>query len=260
MARILIDEHWFDPLSSRSVLESEYENSIRRYAPNLFPGYHCCRFNSRVMSEEGTAQADLALIDTEYRGWAVVEVELEHHSLESHVEPQIRRLVNGDYNLGHADYLLSHNPELDRERLRRLVRTSEPEFLVIVPEENFVWRSTLSNLGVKLGVVKVFADHRGRRVVSQAGDLPRSWEDGELTRLTRVEFLPRAFRVETPSALPLSDTLTIKFEGYLTSWRVVRALVATHILPNRSFDLGIGRSFMLKKNIDSSLEIEAVTQ
>lgn len=258
MARILIDEHWFDPLSSRSVLESEYENSVRRYASNLFPGYFCCRFNARVTSEEGISQPDLALIDAEYRGWVVVEVELEHHPLESHVEPQMRRLVNGDYTLDHADYLLSQNPDLDRERLRRLIRTCEPEFLVVVPEEIADWRSTLSNLGVKLGVVKVFADYRGRRVVSQAGDLPRSWGHGELTRLTRVEFLPRAFRVETPSALPLSDTLTVKYQGFLTTWRVVRAQVATHILPNRSFDLEIGRSFVLKKNIDNSLEIEAV--
>jgi len=258
MARILVDEHWFDPLSSRSVLESEYENSVRRYAPNLFPGYLCCRFNARVTSEEGVAQADLALIDTEYRGWAVVEVELEHHPLESHVEPQLRRLVNGEYTLDHAEYLFNQNPGLDRERLRRLIKTCEPEFLVLVPEESTEWRSTLSNLGVKIGIIKVFADYRGRRLVSQSGDLPKSWGHGELTRLTRVEFLPRAFRVETPSALPLSDNLTVKYHGFLTTWRVVRTQVSTHILPNRAFDLEIGRTYLLKKNIDNSLEIEAV--
>ena len=258
--RILIDEHWFDPLSSRSVLESEYEDSIKRYSPQLFPGYLCCQFNTRVSSEEGAAHADLALIDFEYRGWTVVEVELEHHSLTMHVEPQMRRLINGEYTSEHADFLVSQNAELDRERIRRLIRTCEPEFLVIVPEDDPDWRSTLSNLGVKLGIVKVFADYRGRRAVSQSGDLPRSWDDGVLTKLTRGEFLPRSFRVETPSAIPLSDNLTIKYQGFLTTWRVVRAKVATHILPNRSFDPEIGSSFVLKKNIDNSLEIEAASQ
>lgn len=257
--RILIDEHWFDPLASRSILESEYETSIKRYSPQLFPGYLCCQFNTRVRSELGAAHADLALIDFEYRGWTVVEVELEHHPLSAHVEPQMRRLVNGEYTSEHADFLVSQNTELNGERTGRLIRTCEPEFLVVVPEEDPEWRSTLSNLGVKLGVVKVFADYRGRRIVSQSGDLPKSWDDGLLTRLTRGEFLPRSFRVETPSAIPLGDNLTIKYQGFLTTWRVVRAQVATHILPNRSFDLEIGKTFILKKNIDNSLEIEAVS-
>ena len=258
--RILIDEHWFDPLSSRSVLESEYENSIKRYSPQLFPGYLCCQFNARVSSEEGAAHADLALIDYEYRGWTVVEVELEHHPLASHVEPQMRRLVNGEYTSEHADFLVSQNAGLDRERIRRLIRTCDPEFLVVVPDEDANWRSTLSNLGVKLGVVKVFSDYRGRRIVSQAGDSPRSWDDGVLTRLTRGEFLPRSFRVETPTALPLSNNLTIKYQGFLTTWRVVKAQATTHILPNRAFDPEFGNSFILKKNKDNLLEIEAVSQ
>jgi hypothetical protein len=38
----------------------------------------------------------------------------------------------------------------------------------------------------------------------------------------------------------------------------VRTQVSTHILPNRAFDLEIGRTYLLKKNIDNSLEIEAV--
>jgi hypothetical protein len=220
----------------------------------------CCKFNVRVNSEEGAVHPDLALIDVEYRGWTVVEVELEHHSLTVHVEPQMRRLVNGEYTSGHADFLIGQNEDLDRERMARLVRTCEPEFLVVVPEDDANWRPTLSNLGVKLGVVKVFSDDRGRRVVSQSGDLPRSWGDGELTRLTRDEVLPRAFRAETPSALPQRDTLTIKYRGLLTSWRVVNTKATTYIFPNRSFDVEVGNVFVLTKNIDNQLEIEALTQ
>jgi hypothetical protein len=140
----------------------------------------------------------------------------------------------------------------------RLIKTCEPEFLVVVPEDDSHWKSTLSNLGVKLGIVKVFSDYRGRRIITQSGDLPKSWSDGELTRLTRGKVLPRAFRVETPSALPQSDTLTIKYQRFLSTWRVVRAQVATYILPNRSFDLEVGTSFVLKRNIDNSLEIEVI--
>jgi hypothetical protein len=258
MPRILVEQDWYEPLSSRSVLESEYEASVLRYAPELFPGYTCHRFNTRVHSDDGAAHADLVLIDQRFRGWTIVEVELEHHPLMNHVEPQMRRLVSGRYTASHIDFLLNHNPNLDRDRTASLIRAVAPDFAVIVPEENSEWRSTLNNLGVKMCVVKIFENYRGRRLVVQSGDTIRAWDEGEVSRLTRGEFLPRSFRVETPSALPPSDTLTLKYQGFLTSWRVVRAQMATYILPNRSFDVGEGKAFILKQSKSGTLEIEAI--
>jgi hypothetical protein len=102
----------------------------------------------------------MVLVDMEYRGWTIVEAELEHHSLTRHVEPQMRRLVNGVYNDRHASAIARASQLIDPDRIRNLVRNTDPDFLVIVPTETLEWRTTLSNLGVKLATVEVFVDHR----------------------------------------------------------------------------------------------------
>lgn len=175
MKKLLIKGDWYEPISSRSINESDYEQSIYRWADSLFQGYWCLKFNAPVKSDIGTSCADMVLIDKEYRGWTVVEVELEHHSLGQHVEPQMRRLVNGTYESMHARAIHQANQSLDFNRLKSLVCNVDPDFLVVVPKESSDWRATLGNLGVKLAIVEVFTDGLGRRVVATSGDSPRTW-------------------------------------------------------------------------------------
>ena len=255
MFRILVNEDWYEPVASRSVLEAEYEQSILRYSKSLFPGYRCTQFNALVQSDYGSSRADMVLIDHEYRGWTIVEAELEHHSLTQHVEPQMRRLVNGIYGDSHFEAIASALPDLDRVRLSAMINTVEPDFMVVVPKEDVEWRATLANLGVSLAIVEVFADHLGRRVVTFSGDSPRSWSDGHLSFLSRDGFLPRAFRLETSSVIPDVEALALVYEGYLTTWRVVRARRATYILPNGSLDLEEDARYFIGRNGQGNLEI-----
>lgn len=256
MSKILVDTEWYEPLSSRSILESEYEQSIYRYASSLFPGYRCLKFIETVESEFGASQADMVLIDSEYRGWTIVEVELEHHSLTRHVEPQMRRLVNGRYRETHARAICRESDDLDVDRMINMVRNTDPDFLVIVPKEILEWRTTLSNLGVKLAAVSVFVNHRGRRIVDYAGDSPQTWDDGHISRLSRDEILPRAFRLEIPSAIPYTDSLSLVHQGFITNWRMVVAKKATYILPNGSLDLAEDCSYLIYRNQQGNLEIK----
>lgn len=257
MGRILVDGEWYEPLSSRSILESEYEQSIIRYSPSMFPGYRCLKFNETVESSFGASQADMVLVDHEYRGWTIVEAELEHHSLTRHVEPQMRRLANGVYGDRHASAIARESDDLDEIRMLNLVRNTDPDFLVIVPTEILEWRTTLSNLGVKLASVEVCVSHRGRRIVNYSGDIPEAWVDGHVTRLKRVDLLPRAFRLEVPSALPRTETLSLLYCGFMTTWRVVAAKKTTYILPDGSLDLDEGRPYLICKNQQGDLEIRA---
>jgi hypothetical protein len=256
MARILVDERWYEPVSSRSILESEYEHSILRYSGFLFPGYFCTRFSTLVESDYGSSKADLVLVDDEYRGWTVVEAELEHHSLARHVEPQMRRLVNGRYGESHALAISQNHPSIDFQRMLGLIRSKEPDFLVVVPSEIPEWRSTLGNLGVGIAVVEIFSDDLGRRVVTYEGDGPEEWDQGHVSRLKRDPVLPRAFRLQTPSALPNVDSLTLRYRGFLTTWRVVRAQRATYICPNGTLDLEEDGSYVILKDQYGNLEIE----
>jgi hypothetical protein len=196
-------------------------------------------------------------VDCEYRGWTIVEAELEHHSLTRHVEPQMRRLVNGEYNERHAIAISRLSPQVDPVRMHNLIATTDPDFLVIVPTETLEWRTTLSNLGVKLATVEVFVSHRGKRIVRYSGDSLQSWGDGHLSRLSRDGILPRAFRVDIPSAIPQNAELPLIYKGFLTTWRVMAAKKATYILPNGSFDLDEGQPYVICRNHQGDLEIKA---
>jgi hypothetical protein len=257
--RILVGRDWYEPISSQSILETEYEDSIRRYAESLFPGYCCVTFNKSVQSDYGEVKSDLALIDLNYRGWVVVEAELEHHSLARHVEPQMRRLVHGHYTDAHAEAMLKENPDLDADRLKRMIRTVDPEFLVVVPTETPEWRSTLSNLGVKIACVQVFASREGKRVVVHSGDRPGGWGTSFVSNLKHDQaFSPRALRVETPSAIPSGDSLDLLVNDYWTTWRVVKAQRVTYILPNGTLDLEFRKKLRLVRDSGGSLSIEEV--
>src|SRR5665647_377735 len=101
MPRVMIDGRWFDPVSSKSLYEADYENALVEHASDLFPGYRCVPFKVLVESEYGIGKPDLALVDNEYRSWYVVEVELDTHPLKSHVEDQVRKFALGHYTDKH---------------------------------------------------------------------------------------------------------------------------------------------------------------
>ncbi len=256
MERILANEYWYEPLSSRSILESEYEQSIFRYSKQLFPGYWCLKFNELINSDFGSVKADMVLIDEQYRGWTIIEAELEHHSFTGHVEPQMQKLVNGRYEQKHADAILREMPEMEKHRLSNLIRNTDPEFLVVVPKSDSNWRPTLSNMGVKMATIEIYSNITGQRIVTMSGDKPKSWPDHHLTRLLKDQrFLPRAFRVETPGALPNGDSINMIYNHQLTTWRVITAQKTTFLLPNGTLDLEEQRSYSISKSKMGYLEI-----
>src|SRR6266481_6307133 len=97
MARILLGDEWFEEMASTSLYETEFENILFQEAVRIFPEYHPVPFKTIVLSDDGDAKADFALIHRDYRSWWVVEAEMGHHSLDHHVLPQIRCLSRATY-------------------------------------------------------------------------------------------------------------------------------------------------------------------
>ena len=53
MTRILIDDEWYERVSSGSYYESEYEAMIRSRSDSLFPEFWAVDFKLTVQSREG---------------------------------------------------------------------------------------------------------------------------------------------------------------------------------------------------------------
>ena len=172
MARFLLGDEWFDPLSSTALYESEYERLLLSNARALFPDYYVVEFKPIIQSEYGTAKPDLALVDRELRLWWVVEVELAHHPLKGHVLPQVEILTSGHYTASEAELLTQSIPEMDSEVASDLVKGAQPPVLVIVNQARPGWHEAITQLGASLMIAEVFRSGRNAHAIRANGTYP----------------------------------------------------------------------------------------
>lgn len=221
MARVFINQKWFDSVRSESWNESDYEQVVMSHAAVLFPQWVVVPFKTNVVGEDGTVkQPDMALIDHSYRRWCVVEVELAHHSLVHHVLPQVEAFRTATYEDAHADYLYAKNPSLDLESLREMVRTESPEVLVIVDRPDTDWKRKLKQFGVSLSIVEPFRGPGTHVLLRVNGELPEL-PGNVLTRVSRWQ-MRRLWKVQSPAALPPpldDDVYEVIVDGSPTLWR-----------------------------------------
>lgn len=256
MARIVIDSEVFEPVASTAFYETEYERIVLDRASHLFPEFATIAFKSLVESEYGRAKPDLALVDREYRSWWVVEVEMAHHSLTSHVAPQVQILSTARYGRAEADALAQTDPTLDAVKLEQMMKGAQPRVLVIVGAEVPGWRPILAAYGVRLAVAEVFRSPRLKHIVRLNGDYPETPND-VLTFCRLDHTLPRLLRVESPAALPIAhgDTLTIVFEGQLSEWTKIETADRVWLTPRYTSPLRRGVWYGLVRRADQRLEI-----
>ena len=147
MARILVGDDWYEEISSASLYETEFEAVVRQEATKLFPGYHFVPFTQTVYADGESARADFALIEEEYRGWWVGEVEMAHHSFNGHVLPQIRTLADAAYGEGEARSICRKNAALSLDKMLDLMKGKPPRVLVVVNTPVSGWSGPLKARG-----------------------------------------------------------------------------------------------------------------
>jgi hypothetical protein len=227
VARILVGEEWYEGLSSDTFLEGEYERIVLSHAQLLFPDFIAVKFNRLVQHEDRIKRPDLALIARDYANWWVVEVELAHHPLGSHVLPQIAVFARASYGAEDASYLERQSAQLNPRLLRELMRGEQPRVLVIVNQSRPDWKLPLEAYDAMLTVGEVYRSDRQRYVIRLNGDYPRTISSDDF--LTVCYFdpqVPRFLVVASPARLPMPDAgrLAIEFMGDLTEWiRMSRA-------------------------------------
>jgi hypothetical protein len=261
MKRILAKQRaeWFMPLASAALLEIEYERAIFQKAVTLFPDYLAVEFKMLVSSESGAAKADYALIDRAYRSWWVVEVELIHHSLDSHVLPQVDVLANAAYGDDCATFLAERSSSLNGDRLKRLMKGLQPKVLLIVNGPREKWTYELSRYGALVLSIEVFRSDKNRELLVIDGDLPPSREDF-LSRCRLNQNFLNFLEVDSPAALPSDDPVRISYEGFITDWSVIESADKVWLRPLRQPPFGSGvREFELVKDGAGELTLIDIT-
>ncbi len=225
MPRIVYRGNGYERVPSQSWLERNFEDLVLDRSPQIFPRWRTVRFIADVSSPDGaTRRPDLALIDLHYRSWWVVEVELQHHSLNGHVLPQVEVFAQGRYGTQHAEWVAARNPDLDPTRLREMMQGEPPGVLVVVDSPGTGWERDLDDCGARLGIVEPFRDANGDFMLRVNGFQPEP--PGEiLTRCSRGVGQVRMWSVSSPAALPVPDAegwLTIEYAGEAARWRRIQ--------------------------------------
>ena len=219
MAKVLFENNWYDELSPTGVYETVYEGMVKAHAHNLWPRFHGVHFKSNVYAGVEGATPDFALVEHNYSEWWIVEVELAHHSFESVVLPQVRKLAEATYGDEEAEKLHRACAKLDLAKVKSMLKEHQPRVLVVVNKPKLEWIKPLANFDAVLAVFEVFQSDDGKRLFRVNGEHPIG--PAEIISICRPDDLMRRWlRVETPAGLrvPHGHKLFIVFKDHITEW------------------------------------------
>ena len=128
-----------DPFRPLECTEAQLEGLLRTAAPAVFPGFNYFDFKVEVPSVDGAAHPDGVLLSRETTDWWVIEVESHYHSIELHIEPQLKKLCSGQYGPSVFEYLERKVPGFRSDHYGH-INSWEPHFLLIIDEETSVVR------------------------------------------------------------------------------------------------------------------------
>lgn len=258
MARILQNDEWYEEIESRGHYESEFETILKAKAPQLFENYYFVPFKTTVVSENDAdiRKPDFALVHKSYSSWWVVEVELGHHSLESHVLPQVRTLARATYGPSEADYLCERDTALDRRSVIDMFKGSQPRVLVIVDTPVEGWADKLRPFGANVIVCQVFQSRLNKYLLRLNGEYP-SDDDELITTCECTPMIHRMLVIGAPAQLPveMGEKLLLYFEGRASEWERIDTANQVFLLALRDHSLTPGQRYSIVRQGDNSLAI-----
>ena len=250
MARILINNEWYDEMSAQSMYESQFEDIVRSQAQSLFPEYITVPFKIIVQSENGTAKADLALIDKNYLGWWVVEVEMSRHSLKRHVMPQVKTLSEATYGEDIALYFVDKQPALQLQKLKDMMKGVQPRVMVIVDLPKPDWISKLEKFDTLLALFQIFRSSTNQMVYRINGQYPFNFENGR--SICYFERLISNFLiVESPALLDVQndEKIEISYNNALTEWKRLDIKDKVYLIATKFNPLDIRKKYLLLREV-----------
>ncbi len=156
--------------------ESDFSAIVKTELAKILPGFSILDFSPLIIGDEGTRRRpDLALVDRNYEMWAVAEIELEKHSLEHHVIPQVQTFATGRYDRSHATLLHQKDRTLNLESLCNLTTYLPPVVSVVVNSRSVLrdgWDILDSDYSACLTFLESFRAENGDVIFSISGYLP----------------------------------------------------------------------------------------
>jgi hypothetical protein len=230
------------------MYESRFEEIFLSQVDVLFPEYITVPFKFSVTSDEGTAKADLALIDKNYLGWWVIEVEMSRHSLNRHVLPQVRILSNAFYGDDVAQYFVNKRPNLDLEKLKSMMRGKQPRVIVVLDSPKIKWREKLEKYDAILSLFQIFRSSDDQYIFKINGQYPSDYESAKSTCYFE-KILSNFLIIESPAILNIlhNEKMEIIYDGAVSSWKRTDIVDKVYLIPLEFNPLNIKHKYLLVK-------------
>lgn len=227
--------------------EPHFSDIAKTELAKVLPGFSILDFSPFIVGDEGARRRpDLALIDRNYRMWAVVEVELEQHSLENHVLPQVRTFATGRYDASHAELLHSKDPTLNLEKLRNLTTYVSPMVSVVVNSRSVLengWAVLESEYSARLTFLESFRSDNMDVIVLISGYLPTP-PPYRIIKLKKTAML-NALICTQPEDVPadIARDMWMYWDQRPRRWQVARAKDHVMFFPTDGFTVRADRNY-----------------
>lgn len=263
MARILLNDNWYEELSTLFYYESEFEQLLLKHADMVFPDYHLVPFKTLVCDDHNSEKPDLALIHKGYQEWWVVEVEVEEKSIDKDILPRVRTLSYASYTKDHAEHICSKNPILSFDKVDSLLKETPPRILVVTNTPRINWATKLKEYDAILGILEVFRSLDKEDYLFRINGKQPSF-DGEL--ISECSFHPTLSRfllVQPSSTLQIepNEKIIIRYDGTITEWKRENIDDGIWLSPISSkIPLPQNEQFELRRGTDGLLVIRSKTR
>ena len=259
MAKILVNDDWYETIDPGVLYESEFEKILMSKSHVVFPEYYALPFKKTVSNEYDSARADYALIHKEYYEWWIIEVEMAHHPLKGHVIPQIHTLSTAYYGPDEALYLVQKNPNLNLKQLKNMMKGSPPKVLVVLDRHKPDWQPSLDAHGAKLAIFEIFKSSFDRYVYRVNGFFP-SPEREKLSLCQLDPAMPMLLQVFSPASLEMqtNDLVEIVFQDRITMWSRIDSKDKVWLKQEKRNPLKAKKIYRLLKSYEEKLKLEEV--
>ena len=239
--------------------ESHFSVIVKTELTKILPQFSILEFSPFVIGDEGVRRKpDFACIHRSYQMWAVVEVELDSHSLVHHVLPQVQAFTTGRYDMSHANLLYNKDPSLNLESLRNLITYVPPVVFVIVNSRSVLeegWGVLESDYSTRLTFLESFRSEDGDVVFSLSGYIPapRPREIIKLKKHQMLNALVCTQPMHVPAAIP--ETIRMYWRDRPHNWPVLRTIDTVLFFAPGGFTVRADRNYEVRRIGESTYHL-----
>jgi hypothetical protein len=255
MARLLLENDWFEPLAPNAIVDTVYEDLLLGRADILFPGFLAARHHYLLSNERGHATPHFALIDRYYRSWWLVLLHTGKSPLASYFQSIAEVLRAHPHGQDDARILVQRNATLVEAELIKLMRAEMPKLYVVLCQPP---APSITSSDIRIGIAELFRASDGREILRINGEQPRQ-PDARIGTCTRDSIIQRSIlklTVREGSDLAPESSCEIEMDGALTTWTVRRQSTEIWLVPSGIVILPLGVDlFDLVRYDDGRLEL-----